>query len=590
MAAAAAEIGAGGQSSSWLAQKRNVQRVFDLFRGDVPGGYPPWDEIDEATLCSTKIYQQFAHFLTHKYKIESGRNDTQHYAMDTITGMLGIAIRLAYAKFAPATASVATKTFFTCLDAGTSESSKWLKGVKTGIKRACFQRAMRDGTPMDQSASPVYRSHIEAMNRALSLEGSPEAAQRKLVLMSVYYIAGRAGEMTWVTLDALEYDPYFEMLFAEVPQEKTSKLKYAAFPAGVNRHCCFFLALGDDLALTRRNPFVQGETMWLLTEVPRGGSSAGTKMTAIMKALLPRGRGGAAKYQNVAVASLRDDICAAGLRTGASNSLCSRMPADFVVHATGHDMKGASALYEYINPDRALLMPTAIILGGYAPLPWGQLGKAQVGASLGVLTIDDGLRRRMVDDVLGIDSASPSTFKASGALRPALEQAVATMIMYYDEREKAHEMSSVLTRMRTVYVDVFLDGRNGRAPRDAHDVLVAWGCKIRTKFDLDNLHLTSRALAGDQERLVHAIMLLGKQVENLGRRVEEDHNTTLEVRTQLSAAQCALTQSRRRCERSSSRCRAPCAALAQSRCPRTAAAIRRRARPTRPRIWAAPWA
>ncbi|KAJ1447084.1 hypothetical protein M885DRAFT_215450 [Pelagophyceae sp. CCMP2097] len=147
------------------------------------------------------------------------------------------------------------------------------------------------------------------------------------------------------------------------------------------------------------------------------------------------------------------------------------------------------------------------------------------------------------------------------------------MIMYYDEREKAHEMSSVLTRMRTVYVDVFLDGRNGRAPRDAHDVLVAWGCKIRTKFDLDNLHLTSRALAGDQERLVHAIMLLGKQVENLGRRVEEDHNTTLEV-----------------CEHSSSRCRAPCAALAQSRCPRMAAAIRRRARPTRPRIWAAPWA
>ncbi|KAJ1447003.1 hypothetical protein M885DRAFT_624766, partial [Pelagophyceae sp. CCMP2097] len=65
MVAAAAEIGAGGQSSSWLAQKRNVQRVLDLFRGDVPGGYPPWDEIDEATLCSTKIYQQFAHFLTH---------------------------------------------------------------------------------------------------------------------------------------------------------------------------------------------------------------------------------------------------------------------------------------------------------------------------------------------------------------------------------------------------------------------------------------------------------------------------------------------------------------------------------------------
>lgn len=46
-----------------------------------------------------------------------------------------------------------------------------------------------------------------------------------------------------------------------------------------------------------------------------------------------------------------------GFRRGAVNECCSTMPVDFVVQTTGHDLTGASALYEYLNASRAMLQP-----------------------------------------------------------------------------------------------------------------------------------------------------------------------------------------------------------------------------------------
>lgn len=39
------------------------------------------------------------------------------------------------------------------------------------------------------------------------------------------------------------------------------------------------------------------------------------------------------------------------------------MPGELVVHVTGHDLKGTSALYEYVDASRALAMPGGAPLG-----------------------------------------------------------------------------------------------------------------------------------------------------------------------------------------------------------------------------------
>jgi hypothetical protein len=54
---------------------------------------------------------------------------------------------------------------------------------------------------------------------------------------------------------------------------------------------------------------------------------------------------------------LPDDVSAGGIRPGACNMLRCTMPADLAVIATGHDLRGTSAFYEYIDADRATHMP-----------------------------------------------------------------------------------------------------------------------------------------------------------------------------------------------------------------------------------------
>mmetsp|Transcript_13334 Transcript_13334/g.33290 ORF Transcript_13334/g.33290 Transcript_13334/m.33290 type:complete len:122 (-) Transcript_13334:711-1076(-) len=86
------------------------------------------------------------------------------------------------------------------------------------------------------------------------------------------------------------------------------------------------------------------------------------------------GRGGAAKYAKFSVDALPDRVTAGGVRPGASNTLCKYMPAEMVVHVTGHELKTTSALYEYVDANRAIAIPGARVLAGWPALPWGHLG------------------------------------------------------------------------------------------------------------------------------------------------------------------------------------------------------------------------
>ena len=93
----------------------------------------------------------------------------------------------------------------------------------------------------------------------------------------------------------------------------------------------------------------------------------------------PLARGGSKEYAAVAVPALPDNITAGGIRPGASNFLARYMPGEFIVHVTGHELTGSSAVYDYIDAYRALAIIGATVLHGFPAVytndEWSDLGR-----------------------------------------------------------------------------------------------------------------------------------------------------------------------------------------------------------------------
>ena len=300
----------------------------------------------------------------------------------------------------------------------------------------------------------------------------------------------------------------------ESPQSKPSKLKYVPFVAGPDRHSDWLLDFGDHLTFDRGSTiYKKDEKTWLLPELSEGAQgSAGTKLSSYIKALQPTGRPGAVqKYAHVAVSSLPPQPTAAGFRPGAADTLAVSVPAEIAVHTTGHDLKGMSALWNYLESRIALCIAGAIALSGWRPLPYGQLGEGPVHPSLQpILDGGETLERleRMIDLLFSLHDASPPMLLKDGALRTMMHATFATMIMYYEERFRAQEMHVVLAQMREAYWQV-------AGPRaDANGIFTQWGALIKSKFDIDNLHLTGRKAHDGDVQIIQSLRQLATVVSS----------------------------------------------------------------------------
>ena len=112
-----------------------------------------------------------------------------------------------------------------------------------------------------------------------------------------------------------------------------------------------------------------------------------------------------------------------------------------LAHWTGHDLRGLSALFEYFDVDRAVALPAAVVIAGWAPFARGQLGAGPEPASLEPILSSAGVTEHglieAMDEILNLDSASPPTLLAGGELREMVNTAFASMIMYHNERKMA---------------------------------------------------------------------------------------------------------------------------------------------------------
>jgi hypothetical protein len=150
-------LGSQGGSESWHGQKKNVVRIFDVkFRTSTPelrAEYPqPWAATQEWKLCERPVYERYSHFLLFTYKIETGENVGAPLSCDSVVNYTSALLNLAKDKF-KAIGSNATRTFFNCLDGGSSDEAKWWHGLKENIRRVAFERAKEAGEQIDKSES-----------------------------------------------------------------------------------------------------------------------------------------------------------------------------------------------------------------------------------------------------------------------------------------------------------------------------------------------------------------------------------------------------------------------------------------------------
>ena len=190
-------MGSTGASTSWVKGKANVIRIFEKFRTTAPGmkeKYPrpvAFDQLPEEALCDPEVYALFATYLTEYYKIETGQYKGNGLSHETAANYLSSIINQAAARF-KATGSNTAKLFFTCLDTNaTTDSAKWLHGLKNTMTRKYFEDAKMDpGCRLDKSATPLYLEHVEAMIKAYAQEGSADAAVRRMAILATHISAG----------------------------------------------------------------------------------------------------------------------------------------------------------------------------------------------------------------------------------------------------------------------------------------------------------------------------------------------------------------------------------------------------------------
>ena len=165
----------------------------------------PWqnltyEEIPPAHLCTRRIFEYYATFLTRIYKIKDSEGNERNYAKDSVLKRLNQAVNRAKKDYGKTNAE--TELFFTCLNPrGQTEDAQWYRSMKEVITKEIFQRNVDENEKMDFSSVPVYTKEIAEMNKNLSLEGSDESVCRAFELTCLVHISGKTTKYSFINLN-----------------------------------------------------------------------------------------------------------------------------------------------------------------------------------------------------------------------------------------------------------------------------------------------------------------------------------------------------------------------------------------------------
>ena len=146
------------------------------------------------------------------------------------------------------------------------------------------------------TCTPPAAPQVRDIKRALSKANTPESAERKLGVSTLWCTCGRASEPGHIHYDGLKWDPKFKGVVAECAQSKSSKVKLILFVAGADYLDSWFVDIADHLVMQRGNELYDSEKICHLLPNMHG-SGAGTKLSNAIKALQQPGkRGSLIKY------------------------------------------------------------------------------------------------------------------------------------------------------------------------------------------------------------------------------------------------------------------------------------------------------
>jgi hypothetical protein len=96
-------------------------------------------------------------------------------------------------------------------------------------------------------------------------------------------------------------------------------------------------------------------------------------------------------------------------------------------------------------------------------------------------------KNALIQYIFLLDSSSAPALLPGGALRPAVEAALAHGIMYFEERKQHFEAMPVLQRMLQAFESV--------GYKDPEKQILDMAKVIREDFNANNLHLTTREVS-----------------------------------------------------------------------------------------------
>ena len=424
-----------------------------------------------------------------------------------------------------ALARLPSQEFLTCLSGDGGENAVWYSKLKIRLQREIFHRQIANEETLDQSASEISYAHMAKISAAFAKANTKESAERKVVCKVLWRMCGRGSEPGTLAWGGMRWSGTHSTPTIESPQPKGSKLKRTMFMAGKDRHSDVMIDFADYLVLQR------GETIFFAEDkcflFPFLGTSGGSvAISNWLKGLQPSDRPGALdKYKDVAVASLPPAPTAAGIRPGACDMLAMSMPAEIAVHTTGHDLRDLSALWEYLDCKESLVVVGCIVLCGWPALPYGQTGEGPKHPTLLALLDADVVEMRILEPIMDIlfsfHDASPPMLLLDGHMRPMVHAMFATLLMYYNERFKEHEMDKVSAAMR----DAMAKQLGSKV--DVHQQILEWGAIILKRFISDNLHLTQRQGATDMSPLLSVL-------QNLNSVMVEQKSLMTDMRSRIT--------------------------------------------------------
>ena len=274
--------------------------------------------------------------------------------------------------------------------------------------------------------------------------------------------------------------------------------------------------------------------MWLFPAL-RAVKSPGKKLGDYITSVLPVELGGLKTMASVAITSLPHGPSAASIRPGVCNMLMSVMPGEIAVGTTGHEMKGSSAIWDYVDAAHSVCMAGGVVLAAWPAFPWGQLGRGPSAPSLIVLstltvpvTIES--LNSTIDTLFNIYSTTAPQLQQGGRLRPMVNASFAAMLMYHEERLVGDGMGP---EMRGSCMKLEASVRKQLRPPNARALILEWGRAIMGKFKLDNARLYGMGLDSGHAQMAQSMRLLGNVVGELKTIVVQQSRTISALQEQL---------------------------------------------------------